>query len=396
MNLYDFYQQKLEYGLEAIAYDKELAKHIQEILIWHKLLAPPADGMFDPISASALREFQELMKCNEEGFLGPDTAKKLIETHPRDLKELRQREFKPGNDLAGRIIKYMLKKGYHVDRRTGEYNIIYVEGMNTDGTLNSDQSNQFNDLRLVIEIVGGIPKIIDSWEATTEPGYFYTRNPISPYARKNGAARIKFGQYKAWKIGTHGQADTHEALIQDANITVHRDWNKDMIRTGDKLDTGLFGINQHHGFDYFRNDISNASAGCLVGRTRKGHREFMKLIKQDSRYQSNSNYKFLTTIIAGDDLEKQQFSNEEQTFNWNNFVQVLASTDIEVEDLKVAQLAQAILESGRGTSKLFKLHGNPFGMKYRPGMSQIASPIEYDASDETDTYCKFTTLSDAV
>ena len=169
-----------------------------------------------------------------------------------------------------------------------------------------------------------------------------------------------------------------------------------MIRTGDKLDTGLFGINQHHGFDYFRNDISNASAGCLVGRTRKGHREFMKLIKQASRYQSNSNYKFLTTIIAGDDLEKQQFSNEEQTFNWNNFVQVLASTDIEVEDLKVAQLAQAILESGRGTSKLFKLHGNPFGMKYRPGMSQIASPIEYDASDETDTYCKFTTLSDAV
>ena len=86
MNLYDFYRQKLEYGLEAIAYDKELAKHIQEILIWHKLLAPPADGMFDPISASALREFQELMKCNEEGFLGPDTAKKLIETHTRNIK----------------------------------------------------------------------------------------------------------------------------------------------------------------------------------------------------------------------------------------------------------------------------------------------------------------------
>ncbi|MEO0686712.1 MAG: N-acetylmuramoyl-L-alanine amidase, partial [Cyanobacteria bacterium J06649_11] len=54
------------------------------------------------------------------------------------------------------------------------------------------------------------------------------------------------------------------------------------------------------------------------------------------------------------------------------------------------------MESGRGKSKLFKLHGNPFGMKYRPGMSQIASPIEYEASDETDTYCKFATLSDAV
>ena len=29
-----------------------------------------------------------------------------------------------------------------------------------------------------------------------------------------------------------------------------------MIRTGDKLDTGLFGINQHWGYDYPRNDIN--------------------------------------------------------------------------------------------------------------------------------------------
>ncbi|MDJ0619733.1 MAG: N-acetylmuramoyl-L-alanine amidase [Calothrix sp. MO_192.B10] len=83
-------------------------------------------------------------------------------------------------------------------------------------------------------------------------------------------------------------------------------------------------------------------------------------------------------------------------FDWSDFVQVLASTNIEFEHLKVVELAQAILESGWGTSKLFKLHGNPFGMKYRPEMSQIASPIEYDASDGKGIYCKFATLSDAV
>ncbi|AFY57244.1 hypothetical protein Riv7116_4833 [Rivularia sp. PCC 7116] len=297
MKLQEFYSQKLEYGLEAIAADKELAKHVQEVLIWHKLLAPPADGKFGPISASALREFQELTKSDELGFLGFDTAKKLIETPPGVLIQ----ELTLNNDLASRIVKYMLFKDYHVDRKVDEYNIIYIEGMNPNGTLNSDKPNSFNDLRVVIQIVGRTPKIIGIWEATTEPGFHYTYNPMN----SKGAARIKFGQYKAWRVGRHGNAERHEALIQVSDITVHRDFNQDMIRTGDKLNTGRFAINQHYGYDYPRNNISYASAGCLVGRTRKGHREFMRLIKQDWRYQNNPNYRFMTTIIAGDDLVKQ-------------------------------------------------------------------------------------------
>ncbi|MEO1765105.1 MAG: peptidoglycan-binding domain-containing protein [Cyanobacteria bacterium J06629_18] len=302
MKLQEFYSQKLEYGLEAIANDKELAAHIQEILIWHKLLAPPADGLFGPISTSALREFQELMECEESGFLGLDTAKKLIETHPDFTFGLIEKELNLSNDLASRIIKYMLFKGYQIDRKIGEYNIIYIEGMNSNGTLNSDKNNHFNDLRLVIQIVSGTPKIVDIWEATTEPGYHYTEEPMNP---TKGAARIKFGQYRAWIVGTHGGAEPHQGLVQVSNVTVHRDLNEDYIRTGDKLDTGLFGINQHWGYDYPRNDIKLAGAGCLVGRTRSGHRDFMRLIKQDWRYQSNRNYRFMTAILAGDDLLQQ-------------------------------------------------------------------------------------------
>ena len=82
-------------------------------------------------------------------------------------------------------------------------------------------------------------------------------------------------------------------------------------------------------------------------------------------------------------------------FNWNDFVQVLARTNIEFEHLKVAQLAQAILESGWGKSKLFKLHANPFGMKYRQEM-QISTPVEYDAHDGIDIYCNFAALEDAI
>lgn len=83
-------------------------------------------------------------------------------------------------------------------------------------------------------------------------------------------------------------------------------------------------------------------------------------------------------------------------FNWEDFVKALASTPIEFKALKVIELAQAILESGRGTSDLFKLHGNPYGMKYRPEMSQIAVPIEYQASDGIDIYCKFANLVNTV
>lgn len=204
------------------------------------------------------------------------------------------------NNLVARIIAYMKAKNYVVFSGSKNYNIVYVEGMNEDGTLNTDTPNHFNDRRVVIEIINGIPKIVNHWQATTEPGNYYTFNPMN----SKGAARIKFGQYQAWKVDIHGNAEPHEALIQVAPVTVCRDYNQDFTRTGDKLDTGLFGINQHWGYDLPFNDVSTASAGCLVGRRRQGHREFMKIIKGDRRYLADNNYIFYTTVIAGDDLMK--------------------------------------------------------------------------------------------
>ncbi len=304
MNLYDFYQAKLEYSTEAIATDKQLATHIQEILIWLGFLNPPADGHFGPIATNALIEFQEVMSqkipelSEEKGFLGNITAKLLTEISPDKIPKP---ELNLGNDLAGRIIKYMQHKGYQIATKPGEYNIVYVEGMDTDEKLNDNKPNCFNDIRVVIEIQNGIPKIIGCWEATTEPGAYYTYKPIN----SEGSARILFGQYKAWRVGQCGISEPHEAIIQVENITVCRDFNKDFRRIGDRIETGLFGINQHWGYDLPRNNINMSSAGSLVGRTRNGHREFMQIIKQDKRYKKNPNYLFLTTVISGDDLEKQ-------------------------------------------------------------------------------------------
>ena len=171
-----------------------------------------------------------------------------------------------------------------------------------DGTLNQNIPNQFNDVRLVLVLKNATPTIIGKWEGTTEPGKFWTEHPMT----SQGAARIAFGQYKAWAVGFHHGDPEHEALVQVNVLKVHRDLNQDYSRKGDKIDVGSgFGINQHWGYDLPVNDLGRSSAGCLVGRTKKGHREFMALVKDDPRYNATQSYKFLTTVMDGADLMRQ-------------------------------------------------------------------------------------------
>ena len=297
MKLQEFLGTDIKYTTDGIASDQELATQIQILLVNLELLDPPADGKFGPISTAALQDFQTLMDCNEPGYIGAVTAKKLIEAKTEDLSAP---ELNLGDDLASLIVRYMLDKDYKIFQGEKRYNIVYIEGMNVDGSLNNDTPNYFNDRRMVLQILDGTPAIIGNWEATTEPGRHYTVvRPMNP----KGAARVKFGQYKAWRIGIHGTSEPHEALVQVGGvISVHRDFNKDFKRTKDKIDTGYFGINQHHGYDLPHNNVYYASAGCLVGRTRRGHQQFMSLIKQDRRYQLNREYTFYGTIIPGDDL----------------------------------------------------------------------------------------------
>jgi hypothetical protein len=165
--------------------------------------------------------------------------------------------------------------------------------------------NTFNDLRMVIQIDAmGVPKVVGKWVATTEPGTFYTENRMDE--KQRGAARIQFGQYKAWRVGTHKPESSNQfpALLQEEEVSVFRDGNEDGFRTGDFLDTGLFGINQHHAADSPRTNIGRYGAGCLVGQMEDEHNEFMDIIMQDKRYKLNNDYLFETAIIAGDELNK--------------------------------------------------------------------------------------------
>jgi hypothetical protein len=270
----------------------KLVGEAQQVLARLGYLDPPADGKWGPVSNWSLNEFCEKNGLSlSEGFTR-DISKALLNP-AKVLPDVKAR-----GDWFDKVIAYMNREGYWICRHPSATNIVYLEGVDEDGTVNDDLPNVFNDLRVVFTIdESGRPEI-QGWHGTTEPGTFWTMNPMNP----GGAARIAFGQYKSWVVGTHmaGKKSAHEALVQVNEVTVHRDLNKDFKRTNDKTDTGLFGVNQHWGYDAQKDDLGSTSAGCLVGRTKAGHREFMAKLKADPRFAASPAYRFMAAILPGD------------------------------------------------------------------------------------------------
>lgn len=283
--------------LALIGADRTLTQQIQKRLAAFGLLDPPADGSFGPVSLWAIGQFLRKIGPATKTVIDADVADVLLNHDPDLIFPLNAPD-----SLAGRIATAMRMAGHWLCRHPDCLNIVYIEGLDPDGTPNTDAPNQFNDLRLLLRINrSGNPEVVDSWEATTEPGSHHTLiEKLDP----RGAARIAFGQFKAWSMGIHNfsRPTAHEALVQTTEIRVHRDLNSDFEREGDATFTGLFGINQHWGFDQPKSDIGRASAGCLVGRTKAGHRAFLALCKEDPRYRANNSYRFMTTVLPASAL----------------------------------------------------------------------------------------------
>jgi hypothetical protein len=280
--------------LALIGGDKALSREIQRRLGDIGLLDPPIDGSFGPVSQWAVGQIMRSIGTPAKTRVDAESARALLDTtaalFPLNITVT----------LAGRIAAAMQAAGHWINRHPDCVNIVYVEGMDPDGSPNTDAPNEFNDLRLLLRVNrAGNPELVAGWEATSEPGRFHT---VIKKLDPRGAARIALGQFKAWSVGTHnvGKPSAHEALVQTLPIKVHRDLNEDFERTGDKVFEGLFGINQHWGFDLPKGDIGSASAGCLVGRTRKGHREFMQLCKADPRFTASHGYRFMAAVIPAD------------------------------------------------------------------------------------------------
>ena len=267
-----------------------------------------ADGIIGINTQGALREFCRLLQLPYlERLITPHMIHALIHVHPEKFLPI-DWENQETDDLytrlAKRILRYMRDNGHWIARGPSMYNIVYVEGMNADGRENPDRFNEWNDRRIVIKIKpGGQPQMLVNDQSTTEPGLTYTVKPL----HRNGAARIAFGQYKAWTIGLH--QGWQPALVQRGPVKLHRDLDKNGARSrNDVIDIGThFGINQHSTHPRYTPPlIGPYSAGCLVGRRFNWHMLFLNTIKRDSRYVNNRSYMFMTAVLAGDALARSQ------------------------------------------------------------------------------------------
>jgi hypothetical protein len=249
----------------------------------------------------ALEQFCGLRQHDSSRGITKDIAEELLSDQVQ-----RTYAITLGDDFASCIIAAMLRRGYWIGRHPSYLNIVYVEGCDTSGNPNANAPNTFNDIRALVRIdETGTPLLDGLWEGTTEPGRYWVQNPMDP----KGAARIRFGQYKAWALGIHhaGSPGAHEALVQVREVSVYRDLDRNYQREGDRLYTGLFGINQHWGYDLPPGDLGRSSAGCLVGRTKDGHREFMRAVKKDQRLKLNSAYTFISAVMPASALSEQKF-----------------------------------------------------------------------------------------
>ena len=178
-------------------------------------------------------------------------------------------------------------------------NIIGLEGLNANFTLNDDAPNKFNDLFILLGInKDGKFKYLQKSVGTTEPGFHYTYNRMNP----KGAARIEIDtkHEKIWKMGYHGSSSRtrHEALQQlGASVCVRRDDNEDFSRVGDKLDCGWHGINFHGGYNNPTNNLGRASAGCQVIQSMREIASAIAHLKRDYYYCRNKDHRFSYIIL---------------------------------------------------------------------------------------------------
>lgn len=227
-----------------------------------------------------------------QNFAPPVKPSSKPSAKPQAGVELQEGKSISNAQLAQSIVDYAKSRGWVLREGPNRYNIFYVQGMDPDNSLNKSRYNAFDDLRILLVIEGGVPRIVAKWIATTKPGDYYHKYPMN----KKGVSYIKPGQYRAWIMGYH-RSFLHPALVQlGGPVTVLRD-NK-------RPDTGFFGINQHGVLNrnVSRDTVDRASAGCLVVPTWAHQQQFVAYMRKDADFQRDNSYRFYTGIIPGRQL----------------------------------------------------------------------------------------------
>ncbi|WP_416674033.1 cell wall hydrolase [Egbenema bharatensis] len=199
---------------------------------------------------------------------------------------------KSTDDLAEKVVRCCKERGYPLHSRTGDINLIGIEGMNLNGTLNDDQPDQWNDLVGILSFSSdGSPHFDILCQGTTEPSIEHT------VQRQQGVARLDTGYHKGlWQVGIHRG---YEALAQNGNTArLVRDRNRNHRRDDAITYESSRGINLHTtkttGWrgSASPDSIGPWSAGCVVIYKPDEFLSFMKIIKQSRQYQENRAYAF--------------------------------------------------------------------------------------------------------
>lgn len=186
-------------------------------------------------------------------------------------------------------LKSVIKgKGYRFFE--GEYNINRIGIRTLNRTVNN-----YDDIFCLLWQEKGENKMWIDREFTTDPGIYYLQKEIlSP----KGCGILAEGQYLGMhEIGLH--RGKYEAFVQVKPCKVFRDRNKDNYYDFDlkSIESGLFGINQHHGYETAH--VDNNSAGCQVHRHSESLVYVLNIAKKSAALYGNG---FTYTLINSGDL----------------------------------------------------------------------------------------------
>lgn len=199
------------------------------------------------------------------------------------------------NITIDKIFEIAAKKNYKIFSNNGIFNY----NLNIWGFRSNDKdTTHYNDVFIIFyqKLKGGWYMM--QFEGTTDPSDIILQHPENPL----GTAIVVPGQYRGlWSFGFHKNRRDHKALVQFGPITVYRDNNKDsVIDTDVKLDTGMFGINMHHGSLNSTDTIGLWSAGCQVHKDiNRYNNEFIPLIEASVK---EGNKTFTYTLCTENDL----------------------------------------------------------------------------------------------
>jgi hypothetical protein len=283
--------------IELSKASSELLTDIQKALVKIRLYPlHQVDGRYGPLTKAGWERFKESANQGDLHLVGPGSARLLLE---RIKEPSLITQPLPNSNLANKIYNICLAREYPLDLRPGAVNIFGLEGLNTDGSKNDDAPDRWNDSVGILSMVEGVPKVLCIYRGTTEPGRYYTMNPMN----RGGAARLQLGHHKdLWMVGQHRG---YEAMQQVGAATLVRDHNRNFLRDGRVTVERNIGINLHTtrttGWrGSYNSFVGQWSAGCVLIMVPSEFLTFMRLVKGSLQYRQSRAARFDFTLLWRD------------------------------------------------------------------------------------------------